>query len=190
MKLAILICTLPERSGKLKRLTVSLDRQIEKHKDVFYKLHDAGRSVPTGVKRNMLIEQTESEYFSFIDDDDWVSPDYVYKIATAIESKPDVVTFNGWMTTNGQNRRNFTIKLGEKYEERNRHYYRFPNHLCAFRRDKVQHIKFPATYFQEDFVWSKTINDRRLLKTEVHIESDLYWYDFQSNKPSYAKGIR
>jgi glycosyltransferase involved in cell wall biosynthesis len=139
----------------------------------------------TGTKRNQLIEQSQSEYFSFCDDDDLVSDNYVSSIMTAIESKPDVVTFNGYMTTNGLNRRNFTIKLNSRYEEKNGHYYRFPNHLCAFKREKVQGIKFPDIWVQEDFQWAKQIHDRRILKTEVHLREDLYWYDYISTKPSY-----
>jgi glycosyltransferase involved in cell wall biosynthesis len=180
----ILICTLPERASKLKSLTHSLDKQLVE--GVGYKIHDAGRGLPTGTKRNHLIEQTQSEYFSFIDDDDQVSDEYVKEIMKALESSPDVVTFNGYLTTNGMHRRNFTIKLGSRYEERSGHYYRWPNHLCVFKRDKVRHIKFPDVWNQEDYHWSKNIHDRKLLKTEVHIDKDLYWYKFETNKPSYA----
>lgn len=178
MKFLILICTLPERVNKLKRLTTELDRQKEKFRGlVNYKINDAGRSTPTGTKRNILIEQNHCEYFSFIDDDDMVSKDYIEQIITAIEKNPDVITFNGWMTTNGSNRENFTIKLGSRYEQKNGHYYRFPNHLCVFKREKVKHIKFPDVWLQEDYQWAKAVHDRKLLQTEVHIDADLYWYD-------------
>lgn len=177
MKFLILICTLPERANKLKRLTLELDRQKSKFTGVDYKIHDAGRAIPTGRKRNQLIEQSFSEYFSFIDDDDMVSSDYIEQIMLAIEKSPDVITFNGWMTTNGANRQDFTIRLGSKYEEKNGHYYRFPNHLCVFKRERVRHIKFPDLWQMEDYQWAKNIHDRGLLKTEVHIEADLYWYD-------------
>lgn len=182
MKLFILICTLPERALKLKRLVHGLTRQLAKHPEASYKIHDAGRSMPTGTKRNQLIEQTESDYFCFIDDDDWVSEHYLDHIMNALQSNPDVVTFNGYMTTNGTTRRNFTIKLGSRYEEKNGHYYRFPNHLCVFRRDKVRHIKFPDIHVGEDYAWAKMINDRRILHNEVHINADLYHYDFQTKK--------
>src|SRR5688572_17950474 len=103
MKFMILICTLPERASKLKSLTYSLDKQLVEGVD--YKIHDGGRGLPTGTKRNYLIEQTQSEYFSFIDDDDQVSDEYVKEIMKALESSPDVVTFNGYLTTNGMHRR-------------------------------------------------------------------------------------
>jgi glycosyltransferase involved in cell wall biosynthesis len=178
MRLSILICTLPERADKLKRLTDILDYQIAWFKDhVHYSIHDAGRGMPTGKKRNELINQTSGEYFVFIDDDDVISDDYVEEIMKAIEQKPDVVTFKGFMTTNGEDRRDWTIKLGSKYEERNGHYYRWPNHIVPMRRDAVRQIAFPEIWIQEDYQWSKRINDMCLLKTEVHIDKVLYHYD-------------
>lgn len=177
-KLAILICTLTERADKLKRLTNILDPQIERYKDqVYYSIHDAGRSMTTGRKRNELIQQTQSEYFVFIDDDDIVSMCYVSEIMKALKYNPDVVTFKGWMTTNGTDRRDWTIKLGSKYEERDGHYYRWPNHIVPMRRDAVRGVSFPEIYIQEDYQWSKKINDLGLLKTEVHIDDYLYHYD-------------
>lgn len=176
--LAILICTLPERADKLKRLTNILDPQIERYKDsVFRTVNDRSSALPTGTKRNNLIEGTTSDYFCFIDDDDIVTGFYLDEIMKAIAQGPDVITFRGWITTNGTNRVNWTIKLGEKYEERNGHYYRWPNHLAVFKRDLVRRFKFPDVWQQEDYAWSKKINDSRVLKTEVHIPEMLYHYD-------------
>lgn len=178
MKLAILICTLADRRDKLKRLLNILTPQIEKFKDqVYYSLHDAGRFMPTGRKRNELITQTQSDYFVFIDDDDIVPMYYVSEILKAIEQNPDVITFKGYMTTDGRDRRDWTIRLGSKYEERNGHYYRWPNHIVPMRRDAVRGVMFPEIWHGEDYQWSKKINDLKLLKTEVFIDKDLYHYD-------------
>jgi hypothetical protein len=182
MRFLILICSLPERANKLRKLTQELDKQKEKyHGLVNYKINDAGPSLPTGTKRNILIEQNHSEYFSFIDDDDHVSDRYVDLIMNALESSPDVVTFNGWYTEFGNNRRNFTIRLGSKYYEDSKdpefYYHRFPNHLSVFKRELVQKVKFPDLWQREDYIWAEQIHLRKLLKTEVHIPEMLYWYD-------------
>lgn len=191
MTFLILICTLPDRANKLRRLTTELDRQkVKFHGTVDYRIHPAGSSMTTGRKRNELVEQSFSEYFSFVDDDDMVSKDYIEQIMLATEKSPDVITFNGWMTTNGADRRDFTIKLGSRYEEKNGHYYRFPNHLCAFKREKVRHIKFPDQWVQEDYLWAKNIHDRGLLKTEVHIDSDLYHYDCWPKPKHHERRIK
>lgn len=178
--LSILICTLPERAAQCAQLVSSLNRHNPGGVEV---LTDASpRHVPTGQKRNMLVARSSGAYFSFIDDDDEVPDYYSQRIIQAIETGPDVVTFNGWMTTDGVARKDFTIKLGEKYEERNGRYYRFPNHLCAFRREAVRGIQFPHIWEQEDYQWAKAINDRKLLKTEVHIEEPMYHYRYSSKK--------
>lgn len=183
-RLAILICHLPERADKLRRLLNILEPQIERHKDqVFYQVHDAGRFLSTGTKRNQLIEQTNSEFICAIDDDDSVSGYYVSEIVKAMNQNPDVITFKGWIETNGANRRSWTIKLGSKYEEKNGHYYRWPNHIVPMKRKLVEHVKFPDVWIQEDYIWSKRIHDLGLLKTEVHIDAELYHYQCETKQP-------
>ena len=190
MTLAILIPTLPEEYSinKLQRLNNIIDPQIERFPQVTKHIHDAGRSMPTGTKRNELIKNTDSDYFVFIDCDDVVPVYYLDEIIKAIEQgRPDVVTFIGYMTTNGNNRRNFTIKLGSDYNERAGHYYRWPNHLCVFKRSVVESVKFPDIWQREDYEWSKRVRDKGLLKTEVHIAKDMYVYDFWDQNKRNAR---
>lgn len=144
--------------------------------------NESDRNMPTGTKRNQLISDCKGEYICFVDDDDQLSPHYIARILEALESNPDVVTFQGWMTTNGQHRVDWTIKLGESYEERNGHYYRWPNHLCVFKKSLVQHIKFPDIWHGEDYKWSLAVRESGVLKTEVHIPEQLYHYDFKDKK--------
>lgn len=184
MKLSILIPTLPERHNLLTRINNILLPQVARYAtQVEIKYHDAVKSITTGEKRNQLIQNCEGEYFSFVDDDDLVPVYYVDELMKAIAFNPDVITFCGHMTTNGASRQNFTIKLGSEYVTRNNHHYRFPNHLCCFKKSLVQHIKFPHQYMQEDYQWAKAIHDRKILKNEVHLPIEMYHYDFISNKP-------
>jgi glycosyltransferase involved in cell wall biosynthesis len=177
----ILICHLPERAEKLRRLTRALDRQIKKHNGtVNYKINDAGRSMPTGIKRNMLIEQTQSDYINFIDDDDEISENYIDEIVKGMETGADVITFNGWYTEFGKNRRDFTIRLGSGYYEDPKdefYYHRFPNHLCPVKRSAVKSVNFPPVWQAEDYQWALKVKEKNLLKTEYHIPEFLYWYD-------------
>lgn len=180
-RLSILIPTLnePESINYLHRLNNILDPQIARFPGEVEKvINDAPRSMPTGTKRNLLIANSEGDYFSQIDTDDVVPAYYVDEMMKAIEQGPDVVSFIGEMTTNGENRRGFTIKLGSKYEEKNGHYYRFCNHLCCYKRSVVQHVKFPDIWVQEDYMWASRI--QHLLKTEVHIDKIMYVYDFKT----------
>lgn len=185
MKLSILIPTLPDDRSRtfLKRMNLILDRQIARHHGQVEKcIDDRGKHIPTGTKRNDLINYASGDYHVFVDVDDWVASNYVDLIMEGIEKGVDVVTMQGWMTTNGGHHVDWIIKLGERYEERGGKYYRFPNHLCAFRSDLVSHIKFPAIWKGEDFQWAKKVHDSKVLKTEHHIEKQIYHYMYVSSK--------
>lgn len=185
MKLSILIPTLnePESIKYLRRLRGILDPQVAKYPgEVEIKIHDAGRSMPTGTKRNELIANSDGDYFSMIDVDDLVPNYYVDEMITGINQGVDVINFVGFMTTDGHSRKEFTIRIGERYEERNGRYYRYCNHLCGFKRSTVGHVKFRPIWQQEDYHYATEIRDRKLLKTEYHVERWMYHYDFKSKK--------
>lgn len=192
MKLSILIPTLPEPESQnyLKRLLSILYPQIENRTDVEILTHDGPRSMPTGTKRNELIARSQGEYFSQIDCDDVVPIYYVSELLKAIEQTPDVITFQGHMLTDGANRKNFTIKLGEKYEERDNHYYRYPNHLCCFRRSIVQHIKFQPIWIQEDYKYATELRDKNILRNEVHLPIQMYVYDYKTKVSPIQQRMR
>lgn len=193
MILSILIPTIPAHAEQLKRLQYDLNRQIllpSTFAEIEILIDDRGPSVSTGEKRNYLIHQSCGDYIVFIDSDDKILDNYIESILFSCHHiNPDCITFNGYMTTDGANRENFVIKLGEKYEKRDGVYYRWPNHLCPMKRELIKDIKFPHTHFGEDYEWSKRIKDADILKTSVHIEDDLYHYDYKS-KPSIPNNIR
>lgn len=181
--LSILIPTLPDRYPYLRRLQAVLQPQVDKFKDrVNIHYNDTGRAMTIGEKRNAMIAMASGEYFSFIDDDDLVPAFYVSEMLKAIDQKPDVVTFKGFMTTNGAHRVDFVIKLGERYEERGGKYYRWPNHLCAFKKSVVGHVQFQRLHQREDYLWSERIKNKGLLKSEVHIDREMYQYLFRTHK--------
>ena len=183
MKLSILIPTLPDRFNYLKRLKNILEPQVARYPgEVEIKIHDGGRQFTTGRKRNELIAMSDGEYFIQVDDDDLVPVYYVDELMKAIAQGPDVVSFIGYMTTDGRNKQNFTIKLGSKYETVNNHHYRYPNHLCCYKRSTVAGILFPDITVTEDFQWAHRVNQLGVLKKEVHIDKEMYFYDYRSKK--------
>lgn len=186
MTLTFLIPTLnePFYIRRLSRLMDRLKPQLGSFGDLYvdYSINDAGRSMSIGTKRNLMLGSCASDYFSFIDSDDLVSENFVEEIGIALMSQPDVVTMQGTMTTDGKDKRSWTIKLGSDYTEKNGHYYRWPNHLAIMRNRLVRHVKFPDVKSGEDFEWSKKIHSLGLLKTEVHIPRQIYHYDYISPK--------
>lgn len=184
-KLSILIPTLKDRALKYNRLVSELHSQIYKlnlHDAVEILTDDRNRSITTGEKRNDLIANAKGLYTVFIDDDDIISNDYLEQIFKAIETSPDVITFKGFMTTNGTDRYNFELKLNLKYTTINKTHYRFPNHLCPMKRSLIKDVKFEHITLQEDIRWATKIRDLGLLKNEYHINNELYHYDFIKNK--------
>lgn len=186
---SILIPTLPEDKNKasLAKLLHSISEQVDAigYSDYIEVLtDDRDRTIPTGTKRNALMNRAQGKFVSYVDDDDHILEGYINLITDAIAKDPDVITFEGKITTNGAHEKHWVIKLGESYEERNNVYYRFPNHLAVMKKELVQHVKFPDLWQQEDYLWAKKIHDEGLLKTSVHIEKELYWYDFYTKRVS------
>lgn len=180
MTLSILIPTLPERAPLLKRVKDLLGT----HPEIEILTDDRPRGTSTGRKRNDLIIRAQGEYVVFVDDDDFPQPGYIDEIIYAIKANgfPDCITFNGWYTENNGPRINFVIKLGEKYEARGGIVYRWPNHLCPMKKRIAQSVRFPDKTLGEDYEWSREIAQRGLIKNSFHIEKDLYYYAFSSNK--------
>ena len=184
VKLSILIPTLPEPDSQnyLKRIRSILQPQLEIQPEAELIIHDAPRSMPTGTKRNELIARANGEYIVQIDCDDTVPIYYISELLKAIKHNPDVITFKGYMITDGANRRNFTIKLESDYTEKDGHYYRWPNHLACYKKSLIEHIKFQPIWIQEDYQWSLAVKKEGLLKHEIHLDQDMYCYDFKTKK--------
>jgi glycosyltransferase involved in cell wall biosynthesis len=185
MILSILIPTTPDRAHHLRKIKAILEPQITRCAgQVELLINDRGRrgQPHTGEKRNELIRQAQGDYTVFVDDDDWLPDFYVSEILKAAASNPDCITFRGWMTTDGRSRVNFVLRMGERYEERNGKYYRFPNHITPITRSITSKIKFSNISQGEDYLWAKEINNLGLIKSEVFIDKDMYHYDYQSRK--------
>lgn len=177
MKLSILIPSVREDAVLLARLLDVLKRQINNNPDIEVLIDEREPPVTTGEKRNALVARATGLYTVFIDADDLPLNDYIHDTLQAIEQGPDCITFTGFMTTHGANRESFVLRLGEKYESRGGVYYRWPNHIVPIKREIAMQVKFPDTTQGEDYAWSKRLNDLKLIKTEIHINKDLYWYD-------------
>lgn len=188
MLLSILIPTLPERSLMLIGLISKIVSQFKHLDECLIEIIKDESQYPctTGTKRNLLIEKAKGTYIVFIDDDDDISKEYIEEILHACFKNPDVITFNGWMTTDGKDSVDFEIRLNHPYINDPRdckdYYLRFPNHLCPMKRELVKDFKFPDITMGEDYAWAKQIHDSGVLKTEYVIEKKLYHYKYLTKK--------
>jgi len=192
-RLSILICSLTKRASLLRRLKVCLSSQITNAVEVIS--HVDGGKLSIGQKRNNLLSEAVGDYVAFIDDDDLVSNDYISKILTAIESKPDCCSLRGEIThtmrievmqrgAKGRMYRKRNLQRQKhifihslKYDhwfEKEGYYFRCPNHLNAIKRTIAKKVGFPHKDSGEDRNFSLRVYP--LLKTEVEIKGVIYYY--------------
>lgn len=177
--LSVLICSLEERREYLVRLIHALKPQLSPEIEV--KLCIDNRQVSTGEKRNDLLMSATGKYVVFIDDDDLVSEDYISSILQAAKQDTDAIVFKGWMTTNGINKKGFSLSKDNPYTTaKDGVYLRYPNHITPIKASIAKQFRFPNKNYAEDYVWATLIHNSRLIKTETKIDKELYYYLFNS----------
>ena len=189
MTWSILICTLENRKHFLERLLDVLLPQIGDYvkggtgnysvytgKAQICILSD-NKVMSVGEKRNKLIEASEGEYVSFIDDDDIVSGEYVEAILRKLRNKPDVVTFWAYRFHNGKKDRrvNYDIKFEQDLNPA-QEYQRLPNHLCCWK--KSLYLPYKEISYGEDAEWAVRMKGQA--KTQEKVDKILYHYYFSS----------
>ncbi len=188
--LSILICSLENRAGMLASLLGELTRQIEatdSENTVELLVNMDRKEKSTGKKRDELIRQATGEYIVFIDDDDGISDKYVKTFLRAAKSGCDVLSPNGWITTNGVNKIDWEIS--KKYSDvtvvKNgaKVYLRRPNHIAAIRRELAIQAGFPDISNGEDKEYSNRVVP--LLNTEYKINDQIYHYRFSTHNKEY-----
>jgi hypothetical protein len=181
--------TLEQRAQIRQRLLNEIERQINEN-DLHGLIEavieeDAGELV-VGAKRNKTLERANGEYVVSIDDDDMICPTYLVDILEAMETKPDCITYEGVMTTDGNRPQKFVIKLGEKtFSTVSGVYYRYPHHIVPIRAELAKQVRFKDIASGEDSQWGRDLIP--LLKTSVHIEKDMYFYEYVSKKPKHNR---
>lgn len=165
LRLSILMPTIPERKEIFTKLYKEVERQVKQ----CYRLHPTLEQVqlisdhrpkfkdggPTiGAKRQSLIERATGRYLCFLDDDEWISPDYVEILLRLCLEMRDICTFNNiskfdnyWCVVQ--------MGLGNKENEQARPGFikRKPWHICPVRSQLAKQVVFPESNYGEDWVW-------------------------------------
>lgn len=183
--LSILIPTIPERRPRLKMLLGDMSYQLTKSDlwneveiliDEDKKMFEGGKH--TGKKRQDLIEKAIGKYVQHVDDDDHLVDDYFETIIPALRKGPDVVTFCGWMTTDGAQHMDWEIRCGHPYDRHDNMYRRPPNHLVPILKEHALKIGYNINMSAgEDYDYCMRLNASNLLKNEIHIPKRMYHYD-------------
>lgn len=177
MLLSILICTLEDRKEEFGKLYTELNRQADLFPSEVEVLFECdNRQIPTGKKRNILIDRAIGKYIAFVDDDDWIAPEYVNFILDAAKKNPDCIGIKGIINFKTKQWSYFThsIECTGWYAGLDG-YYRTPNHLNPVLHDIAKRVRFNNILsIGEDQDYSNRIN--KFLKTEVFIDKPIYHY--------------
>lgn len=183
--LSILICHLPKRAQLLNKLLDTIHHQADQlgidNGREYEIITNKQIELNIGQKRNALLNEAKGKFIVFIDDDDMILPGYMEGIIGAIQNNPqaDHLAISGFITTNGQNKRQWHISSSYgAWFEQDGVYYRTPNHISPVLREIALINKFPEVNYGEDYEYSMNILPH--LKHEVKVEGNIYHYDFRS----------
>lgn len=189
IKLSILLCSVGGRLYKLYSLIEHLEK-LTKDKPVEILWLGDNKKMSVGEKRNKLLQMAKGDYICYVDDDDWVSDDYIDEILKALDKNPDAVCFE-CQYSNAEtliknhvyfNRRNFNKDEDEKGLR-----WRMVNHLNPVKRKIALQIGFAEKNFSEDTDYAIRLWNSRLMNTDVTIPKILYHYQFDPAKSETHK---
>lgn len=191
MKLSILICTTLDRKTMFNDLLNELNRQIkdaylDNSIEVLY-LED-NKEISVGLKRQRLLESSNSEWICYFDSDDFPYPYYIEEVWNAInQPNVDCVGINISMTTNGFKPQRCCHRLKYPIWMDNHDgwdYVRNITHFNPVLREKALKVGFPDQRFGEDKAYSDIITF--LCMNEYYIDKPLFHYRY-TNKEHHNK---
>ncbi len=177
MILSILTPSVPSRLEQVNRLRAMIASQIGELLAVEHLILLDNRRRTIGEKRDNLLRIANGKYVAFVDDDDFVSEDYVERIVARTWLDPDVITFRQQALVNGQTAE-IEFRLGNENES-----FRAATgsvvkrnawHVCAWRRELALTSSFPHINYGEDWEFAAPLC--RVAKTEQHIPKVLHFY--------------
>lgn len=188
MRLSILVAALSSRADMSAALFAELDRQLIPGEVELVVYEDDGK-VPSGRKRNWLMDNSNGLYFAFVDDDDLVADDYVEQILRATQYGPDVVTFDvKYSTPNKTEIMSFGLRHSDGVRAGPSLRLMTANHLCAWRRECGTRVRFPNELgYNDDCFWYKPLVKSGIPTIEEHVHSVLYFYNYN---PSVTRNQR
>lgn len=188
IQLSILIPTIPDRVEMFTKLYNEVQRQIEychtTHPslgtvqvvvDGSKKFLDGGLSI--GKKREELVKRAVGKYLCFLDDDEWIAPNYIEKLLRLANDDidPDVITFSSMASLENY----WCLVRMSVVEQVNQEckpgiVQRRPWHVCPVRSIYAKVHPFPDESYGEDWSWMEKVLKSCI--TEMHTEEILHNY--------------
>lgn len=186
-KWTVLIPTLGERELLLQRLLDGLLPQVDEAAgQVRVVAYWNNGERPLAHLRQSLLNHADSEYVSFVDDDDLL-PDYYVKRVLPLLDGVDQVGWRMQVYWDGQELKPtfHSLKYGCWSEDANG-YYRDVTHLNPVRTELAKRADFLNTQPPEDVAWVDQL--RPHIKTEHYIEECMYYYHFTVANSKWLPG--
>lgn len=188
IKLSILIPTVIGRESMFDLLLQELKRQSD-GKNVEIIVCKDNKEISIGSKRQKLIEEAKGEYIVFVDDDDWIAPDYVDQILANTGS--DAIGFQIECTFDGKGK--CLASASKRYKDwgENRDGFRYVRsiyHKTPVRRELALKAGFKDMRFGEDYDYSMRI--MALIKSEACINKVMYYYRYKGENHNEKYGIK
>jgi hypothetical protein len=177
----ILILTQPSRATFLARLLAVLEPQCQNEPEARYWFRLFQPSLSIGANRQAMVNQSEAEYVSFIDDDDLVPTDYVSTILPLLDGV-DMVGFNVECFTDGKliAVAKHSLQFGGWWQD-GTGLFRDLSYMTPMRRELVKLAEIEGG-FGEDRRWADRLRKTGAVKTEHYIDRAMYLYLFRTAK--------
>jgi glycosyltransferase involved in cell wall biosynthesis len=182
MILSILICAveIEERQIKLKKLVSELHRQISKNyaEEIVEILIDADNMTKSvGQKRNDLISKAKGHFVCFIDDDDFITENYLSIILHHLNIGIDILLIGISHIENGINKTKILPSLFIDNLTTNEVVFKTNHfHLCPHKKSIAELISFDCVNFAEDMIYSqkmvKHISNHAVISDPIYIYFD------------------
>ncbi len=150
------------------------------------------KSITIGEKREVLYSYAKGLYSWQIDDDDDIADNAIELILEAIKNNPDVdcITFEEHIDIDGKiQRSNHSLKYDDWADNFDGFdYVRTPFMKSVIKTEIARSVPIPHIRFGEDHQWAQAL--KPILKTEIHIDHQLYKYIHRSSDHNERYGIK
>lgn len=162
----------------------------DKYKGIVEEISDfAGKEETIGSKRDRMYHYANGLYSWQIDSDDDISDNSIELILEAIEQNPDCITFEEYIDIDGKiQRSNHSLKYDDWANDTDGFdYVRTPFMKSVIKTEIARRVPVPHIRFGEDHQWAQALKPH--LKTEFHIDQQLYKYIHRSTNPTERYGL-
>jgi hypothetical protein len=175
--ISFLIASIPGRESSLARLTQSIHEKMSRLAPSLRYTINLGfdnREMSIGAKRQILIQESEGKYSTFIDDDDEITDEYVEDMRETIQGSYPVMRLRGRIhpytfTHSLENSLTTSMARGEVF-------LRPPNHLNPIMTDVAKLIHYKDAFRGEDLDWTIRMSRTGFLTSEYKTDDSRIHY--------------